>query len=341
VTERPPFELEDFPSTDVGQPNPFEPKETLRAFGEYVLLARLAKGGMGELFVARKGGAGGLCVVKQLRPEAAADPALTRRFVNEAQLIAPIAHPGVCQVIDAGESGGTRYLVMEFIPGRPLSRLLDVVGSMRRVLPPQLALSVILDVLDALDFVHHHADPVTGRPLHIVHRDVSPQNIMISIHGEVKLIDFGLAQSALDDGAKERDPVFGKIAYMPPEQAAGGRVDGRADQFAAAGVLLEMLTGERLYPGLSHQQIAEMRDDYLPPSLGALAPDVQAVLKRALARRPDRRFATCADLAAALRKSSLGAPMGRPQLRAILHGLCPSDVAAIQQGVAGWLRKSA
>jgi serine/threonine protein kinase len=341
VTEKPPFELDDLPAADGGSPNPFEPKETLRAFGEYVLLARLAKGGMGELFVARKGGAGGLVVVKQLRPEAAGDPALARRFANEAQLIGPVSHPGVCQVIDAGAVGDARYLVLEHIPGRPLSRLLDVVTGMRRVLPPQLALSVILDVLDALDFVHQHADPVTGKPLHIVHRDVSPQNVMISIHGEVKLIDFGLAQSALDDGAKERDPVFGKIAYMPPEQAMGGRVDGRADQFAAAGVLLEMLTGERLYPGLSHQQIAELSESYLPPSLGALLPDVHKVVKKALLRRPEKRFATCAEFASALRGLSLGAPMGRPELRAILYGLLPNDVAAIKASVANWLRKSA
>lgn len=318
----------------------FEPKDTLRAFGEYVLLARIAKGGMGEVFVARRGGAGGLVCVKILRDEAAADPALARRFANEAQLIAPISHPGVCQVVDAGEVHGTRYLVLEYIPGRPLFRLLDVVTRMRRVLPPGLSLSVMLDVLDALDFVHHHADPMSGKPLHIVHRDVSPQNIMLSIHGEVKLIDFGLAQSALDEGVRQREQVFGKIAYMPPEQAVGGRVDGRADQFAAAAVLLEMLTGERLYPGLSREQMAELPESYLPPSLAALQPDARAVLTRALSRRVERRFGTCAELASALRGLSLGLPMGRPELRAVVHGLLPDDVKQVQNSTAAWLRKS-
>jgi eukaryotic-like serine/threonine-protein kinase len=319
----------------------FDPKDTLRAFGEYVLLARLAKGGMGEVFAARKGGAGGLVCVKILRDEAAQDPALARRFANEAQLISPISHPGVCQVVDAGEVRGTRYLVLEYIPGRPLARLLDVISRMRRVLPPQLSLSVMLDVLDALDFVHGHADPMSGKPLHIVHRDVSPQNIMISIHGEVKLIDFGLASSALDEGIKEREHVFGKVAYMPPEQAAGALVDGRADQFAAAAVLLEMLTGERLYPGLSREQMRDLPDSYMPPSLGALAPDVRAVMEKALSRKAERRFVTCGELASALRGTSIGAPMGRAELRAVVHGLLAQDVLQIQQSTAGWLRKSA
>jgi serine/threonine protein kinase len=324
----------DMPVTSV-----FEPKETLRAFGEYVLLARLAKGGMGEVFAARKGGASSLVCVKILREEAAQDIALVRRFANEAQLCGPMSHPGICQVVDAGEVMGTRYLVLEYIPGRTLFRLLDVVNHMRRVLPPQLSLSVILDVLDALDYVHHHADPMSGKPLGIVHKDVSPQNIMLSIHGEVKLIDFGLAQSALDDESV-RDHIFGKIMYMPPEQAWGARVDARADQFAAAAVLLEMLTGERMYPGLSREQMAELPDNYLPPALGALSADVGAILKRALSRKPDRRYGSCADLAIALRESSLGPSMGRPQLRAVVHGLLPDDVRQIQATAAAWLRKS-
>jgi serine/threonine-protein kinase len=317
----------------------FEPKETLRTFGEYVLLARLAQGGMGEVFAARKGGGGGLVCVKILREGAAQDATLSRRFANESRLCVSMSHPGICQVVDAGEVHGTRYLVLEYIPGRTLFRLLDVVTNMRRVLPPQLSLSVILDVLDALDYVHHHTDPMSGAPLSIVHKDVSPQNIMLSIHGEVKLIDFGLAQSTLDD-AGMKDQVFGKIMYMPPEQAWGAPVDGRADQFAAAAVLLEMLTGERMYPGLSREQMAELPDGYLPPALGALSADVRSILQRALARRPERRYGTCADLAIALRESSLGPSMGRPQLRAVIHGLLPEDVKQVQQAAASWLRKS-
>ncbi len=339
MTDRP--TLDNLPSF-LGEPpdsNAFEPKDTLRSFGEYVLLARLAKGGMGELFVARRGSAGGLVVVKTLRPEAAAQPALVRRFANEAQLVAPMAHPAICLVVDSGIVQGTRYLVLEFIAGRPLMRLLEVVAAKRRVLPPQVALSVILDVLDALDFVHTYKDPLTGESLQIVHRDVSPQNVMVSIQGEVKLIDFGLAQSTLD-GAHLKDTVFGKIAYMAPEQAGGARVDHRADQFAAAGVLLEMLTGERLYPGLSREQIAALDDSFLPPALGALARDVKSVLAKALARKVDRRFASCAQFASALRGLSLGAAMGRAELRAVVHGLLATDVRAISDATISYLRRT-
>ncbi len=246
------------------------PEEYPRAFGNYVLLAPLARGGMGEVFLAKHGSVRGLekhCVVKTLRPHLTDDREYTTRFIDEARIVVQLGHRNICHVFDVGTVGERYYLAMEYIAGKDLRALTHDVAEKGNVVNPGLALHVVCEVLEALDYAHRHADAATGRPLLLVHRDVSPQNVMLSWEGEVKLIDFGLAASTLKMEQTSPNVVMGKLSYMAPEQVRGERVDGRADLFAVGVMLYEMLVGERFYEGRSPYEIlGHRRPGRLPPA---------------------------------------------------------------------------
>ncbi len=307
------------PSSDAGS------TELPRRFGPYLLLRALLRGGMGQVYLARSGalaGAERLCVLKTIRPDIASDDEYVRRFVDEARIAVTLNHASVCHVFDAGRVGDTLYLAMEHIAGLNLSALLEQLGSHGRALPPSHALFIAVELLEALDYAHHHRHPETGEALHIVHRDVSPHNVMVSFEGEVKLIDFGLARSR-SSAVTTSSGVMGKLLYMSPEQARGDRLDGATDQYSAAVVAYEILSGTRFWGARTRDQVFEVvgHGTFVPDDIDTLAPEIQRVLLRAWRARPEERYASCGEMATELRMilARHHPMMSRTALRQFLH----------------------
>ncbi|HEY1101577.1 MAG TPA: protein kinase, partial [Myxococcota bacterium] len=257
-----------------------------RTFGPYLLVRSLAKGGMGEVFFAKSGAVQGFekhCVVKTLRPHLTDDREYVARFIDEARVVVQLNHKNVCQVFDVGLVGERYYLAMELIAGQDLRSLADAMLAKGRPFPTGLALHIVAETLEALDYAHRKLD-VAGNPLHLVHRDISPQNVMISYEGEVKLIDFGLAASAVKLEKTSPNLVMGKLAYMSVEQIRGEVVDRGVDLFATAVMLTELLLGERYYAGLTPHETWTLaaKGSHRPARYRELDADMRAILDRAL-----------------------------------------------------------
>jgi serine/threonine protein kinase len=169
-----------------------------RPFGSYLLLSAFAKGGMGEVYLAKTGGIEGIervCVLKKLRPDFGDNKEYVNRFLDEARLVVQLSHANIAHVFDVGRVGNEYYLAMEYVSGVSLKALMARAFERGQPVPPDVALYVLCEVLLGLDYAHRLEHPVSGQPLHLVHRDISPHNVMVSYEGEVKLIDFGLAES--------------------------------------------------------------------------------------------------------------------------------------------------
>ncbi len=279
----------------------------LQDFGRYELLGRLAVGGMAEIYLAREPenvqGAGHRhLVIKRVLQKVADNPAFAKMFFEEARLAVRLNHPAIVHLYEFGEEEGSYFLAMEWVDGVALGKLIRKAREAGGV-PPPIAVKLIAIVAEALHYAHHLRDD-DGAPLNIVHRDVSPQNIMISNDGAVKLLDFGIAKSADQDSATEDGQVKGKFAYMSPQQCTGDPIDGRADIFSLGVVLYETLTGLPLYHRKTQYETMRSVLEDRVPSLLTLRPDLPVeldeVLQRCLAKEPEDRFATAGDLQIAL-----------------------------------------
>lgn len=285
------------------------------------LLAPLGHGGMSDVWLGALRGPAGfekLVAVKQLRfvPSHAFDGGSA--FLREARLAALLNHPNIVHTFEVVAQGGDYRIVMEFVEGQPLNRILRRRSEVGIPLPDLVR--VMGDVLAGLHHAHELSDR-SGRPLHVVHRDVSPHNVFVSWEGAVKLLDFGIAAfERADDTSKERGLVMGKLSYMAPEQAAGKPVDRRADVFAAGAVLWQILTGEQLWAGLADPLLyTELVAGHIP-SIDERAPEAPAELRRicqmALAPDPNDRFPTAEAMQQAL-DDWLDATGGRPNPRGL------------------------
>jgi serine/threonine-protein kinase len=283
-----------------------EESELPRRLGDYVLLHRLGQGGMGEVFLARHlpGGEGaGLSVVKTLRTDVD-DPLALQRFVDEARVVVRLDHPNICHVHRVVQVRNQIFLSMQHVMGRSLFDLLSETWPKKIALGADVAVYVVGELLDALDYAHALEDERTGAPLALVHRDVSHANVMLSFNGDVKLIDFGLATSTLKHTETEPNVVMGKMAFMAPEQARGDDISAAADQFSVGVVAYELFAGEKFYAGIGQNQLWMHvgRGGYVPARWGELDPDLQAVLGRALHPRADQRWPSCVAFGDALRE---------------------------------------
>lgn len=268
-------------------------------YGKYLLLERIASGGMGEVFLARARGGHRAVVVKRMLAEHTGDPEYQRLFLEEARLQARMVHPSLVQVLDLGRAeDGSLYLAMEYVHGRSLAETLARARQERERIPPQLAAQIAERAADALCYAHQLVDG-DGRWLDIVHRDVSPHNLLLSFEGEVKLIDFGIAKSASSAAQTETGAIKGKFQYLSPEQSACAPLDQRSDLFSLGIVLYECLTGENPFvrSGLVAAIEAIQKVDPPPPSAvdPALAP-FDAVVARALAKSPAQRHRDAGEL---------------------------------------------
>jgi serine/threonine-protein kinase len=286
------------------------PPETI---GPYQVLRPLSAGGMGQVYVARKTGEGGFemtCVVKTIRPDHGAEERFTRMFLREARILASLRHQNIVQVLDFGRADGALYLAMEYVDGHDLRAVLLRARELGRPLPLAATLRIAVDALRGLDYAHRRAGP-NGEPLNIVHRDLTPANILISREGEVKIADFGIARDAVSDSQTDDRFLKGKLHYMPPEQLEGQALDGRADLFAAGVVLYEMATGRKPFDApTAAALIAKIaRCEYPPASAVAGTPkELDRVIARALAKRREDRFAGAAEMLGELEK--LAAKLG-------------------------------
>ncbi|MBX7194736.1 MAG: serine/threonine protein kinase, partial [Sandaracinaceae bacterium] len=294
-----------------------------RRFGRYQLFDRIGKGGMATIYLARMEselGAERLVVVKQIHEALSRDPAFSTQFVDEAKLCAGLRHANIAQVVDLGRGDGVLFMAMEYVEGFDLQQLLRNLAKHKIPLPPEFVFHIVRETLAGLDFAHR-ATRVDGTPLGIVHRDVSPSNVLLSFEGEVKLCDFGIAKAygragemgvGDDEGATESQEasaelgearVVGKSAYMAPEHARGEALDARADVFAAGILLWEMCAGRRLYKGSELEMLELAKRAEIPrlPQRGLAGHDeLQALLDRALAPARDERFPTAQAMLEAL-----------------------------------------
>lgn len=273
------------------QPVPVAPDPGLM-IGPYRVLQRLAVGGMGEVCLAtleRAGGFRKLVAVKRALPALMANPTFVEMFEREARLAAALNHRNIVQIFDFGRQDGIAWLAMEYVHGADLKAVMDA------PLPPGIVLEVGLGCARGLEYAHRAAD-AQGRPLALVHRDVSPQNILLSFEGDVKLADFGLALPI--ESRRDGRGLQGKFGYISPEQVAGRSPDARSDQFALGVVLYEMFSGQRAFfadDGAEAILDRVARGRPLAP-LGALVPHLPAalvgVVEQAMARDPADRFPT-------------------------------------------------
>lgn len=280
-----------------------------QVFGGYVLLQALGRGAMGDVFLARprdpRRGIPTPVVVKRLHGELAKKPGFVARFKHEAAIAVSVTSPHVAKVYDVGAVGETLYIAMEFVPGWALSKVLDAVLRSGRHASVASVVDLVAGGLEGLGALHTARDPKTGQALEIVHRDLSPKNLMVGEDGRMRIIDLGLGKSNAQDWRTRTGVVMGSVGYMPPEQARGERVDARADVYAMGVVAFEMLALRNYIKrgSLPEMMDASARPVFVRPS--EFRPDVprelDRVIERALEPDRERRYASAAELLAALR----------------------------------------
>jgi eukaryotic-like serine/threonine-protein kinase len=312
-------------------------------FGRYILLDRIGVGGMAEVFQAVMPGVEGFqrtFVVKRILAERAQSPYFVDMFVQEARINAVLHHPNIVQVFDFGQVGSTYFLAMEYVRGRDVSEILRRLRRHQRLCPVGVAAYIAREVAVALAYAHALAG-ADGQPLHIVHRDVSPSNIMCPRTGGVKLLDFGIAKTVGESEVEKTGVGLfkGKISYIAPERIKDLPVDARSDLFSLGIVLWELLVGQKLFRGKTEFDTLKNVSEMAVPPPSALRPEVppelDRIIARALARDPAERFATGQEMAEAL-DGVLEAL--RHQARALpdlLHELFGAELASRQIPTTG------
>src|SRR5260221_4808068 len=320
-----------------------------RWLDRFELIAELATGGMATVYLARLSGAGGFqrfAAIKRLHPHLAREPEFIEMFLDEARLAARIHHPNVVAILEIGTSEQGYYLVMEYVEGDTLGRLFARSAQTGERLPMRVGLRIVLDVLAGLDASHELKDD-EGHPLGIVHRDVSPQNVLVGIDGSARLTDLGVARATSQLSTARTGHLKGKLAYMAPEQARGARdIDRRADVFAAGIVLWEMIAGRRLFKGDGEADtLNKVLHEPIPPLTAAaptVPPAIDALVSRALDRDRDARFATAAEFADVLERAarSVGALGTHKDVAAHLEAALGTELAQQRDVLRGWLARA-
>ncbi|HEY8073475.1 MAG TPA: serine/threonine-protein kinase, partial [Labilithrix sp.] len=274
--------------------------------GPYELQTRIATGGMAEVYLARRAGPHGfqkVVAVKRILPQLAQDHDFVAMFIDEARVCARLAHPNIVQVFDFGEHDGELYMAMEYVDGTTAARLVRAAATRGEEVPLDAALYIALSILRGLDYAHSARDD-DGKPLDLVHRDVSPGNVLIDRSGAVKLTDFGIARAAEIERRTDAGQLKGKLGYMSPEQVVGKELDPRSDLFTVGIVLAELVMLRPLFSGPSEIDVLmRIRDADLSPLDRArerVPDDLRAVLFRAMAKDRSLRYPTAAAFAEAI-----------------------------------------
>src|SRR5688500_2186776 len=271
-------------------------------FGKYLLLERINVGGMAEVFVAKAFGVEGferILAIKKILPTMAEDQEFITMFIDEARISVQLNHANIVHIHELGKHDDTFYIAMEYAAGRDLRTLLERYRRRKEIMPTAQAVFIASKMCEGLDYAHRKKD-ARGQDLGIIHRDVSPQNVLVSYEGEVKVIDFGIAKAANRSQKTQAGILKGKFGYMSPEQVRGFEIDRRSDLFAVGVILYEMLTGEKLFVGESDFSTLERVRNAEVPLPTRFNPNIPAGLERivlkALAREPDDRYQWASDL---------------------------------------------
>jgi eukaryotic-like serine/threonine-protein kinase len=313
------------------------------------LVAELATGGMATVYLARVSGAGGFqrfVAIKRLHPHLAREEEFVQMFLDEARLAARIHHPNVVSILEIGASEQAHYIVMEYVEGSTIAHMLATASKRGQRLPIQVGIRVVIDVLTGLHAAHELKDD-DGKSLEIVHRDVSPQNILVGVDGSGRLSDFGVARAATRLSTTRSGQVKGKVAYMAPEQARSEKdIDGRADIFAAGVVLWEVITCRRLFRGETEAHTLNKVLTEPIPSLESVLPGVPASLQRvvdgALQRDRALRFSTAAEFADQLEAAARAAGVlgSGKDVAGYLEVTLGAEISEQREAVRAWVARS-
>jgi eukaryotic-like serine/threonine-protein kinase len=327
----------------------FDPGAGRQRVDRYELMGEIASGGMATVYLARLTGMGGFqrfVAMKRLHPHLASEKEFVEMFLDEARIAARIHHPNVVPILEVGASPVGYYLVMEYIEGDTLARLLARAASSGKKLPVSIALRIAIDMLSGLHAAHELHDD-QNQPVHLVHRDVSPQNVLVGQDGIARITDFGVARAASRLTATRVGQLKGKIAYMAPEQAAGSEdLDRRADVFSSGVVIWEALAQKRLFKAENEAATLSRVITEPVPVLWQIAPqvskEVSAVVMRALDRDCDKRFANCAAFADALEAAAAdNDKVATPrELAAYVNEVMGQEISQQRDNVRAWLAHS-
>ena len=275
-------------------------------FGRYRLLRKIATGGMAQLYLASISGAANFqkfCVIKKILPHLAEQKRFVDMFLDEARIAAGLSHPNIVSIFDLGQVGQAYFIAMEYIAGEDLAHLIGQAKNPRQHLPIELCAKMAADICAGLHYAHEQSDSA-GHPLNIVHRDVSPQNILLTYEGQIKIVDFGIAKAANKVAHTRTGAIMGKAAYMSPEQCLGQDLDRRSDVFAVGVLLHELLSLQRLYKRPSELLTLRAITEEDAPAIASLRPQIPEILNEivatALQRDKSKRYDSCLQMRSAL-----------------------------------------
>ena len=281
-----------------------------RLFGKYYLLELINVGGMAEVFKAKMFGVEGfekIVAIKRILPEVAEDADFIKMFIDEAKIAVKLQHPNVVQIFELGKIDGSYFIAMELINGKDIKTIRKRLKRVDLLMPVEQSAYIISQVCEGLDYAHRKTDEKMN-PLNIVHRDISPQNMIVSYEGTVKLIDFGIAKAKSKSTKTQVGMLKGKFSYMSPEQVSGQPIDRRSDIFSLGVVFFEMLTGKRLFLGKNDVETLEKirKAEVLPPSVfnSAVPPELDRIVMKALAKDREERYQWASEFAEDLKKFS-------------------------------------
>lgn len=305
----------------------------LAQLDKYQLIKRIAVGGMSEIYLASQGGLSHFeraVILKCIRGDLETDREVLDMFLDEARIAACLKHPNIVHLYDVGEDGNVPYLAMEYIFGRDLMQISERARAMGQELPMQFIIQVMCSALAGLHYAHEIAE-YEDKPLRAIHRDVSPQNILVSFDGVTKIVDFGIAKAEARLSHTQAGILKGKYAYMSPEQVRGRALDHRSDQFSLAVVFYEIITNTRLFQRDTDYSTMEAVDACEIPPVRVLRKDVPRrvvrVLKKAMRRNPKRRFNSCKEMEQSLHKLLHGSAVERSDYVAnFMRSLFASDL---------------
>jgi hypothetical protein len=315
-------------------------------FGKYILLERVNVGGMAEVFKAKAFGVAGferIIALKRILPSLVEDEEFIRMFIDEARIAVQLDHPNIVQIYELGKHGEHYYIAMEYLASRDLRAILDKLRASGQLMSIPQAAWATARACEGLDYAHRRAD-ASGEPMNIIHRDVSPQNVLVTFDGDVKVIDFGIAKAANRASKTQAGVLKGKFGYMSPEQVRGLPIDRRSDIFAVGVLLYEMLTGERLFIGESDFSTLERvrNAEVIPPTTfnKKISPELERVVLKSLAREPEDRYQWGSELAADLQKfvGQDGQPFGRSNLAQFMGKLYAREIAKENASTEAFLK---
>ncbi len=332
-----------------------DPADPRRRLDRYELIGEIATGGMATVYLARRGGAGGFqrfVAIKRLHPHLQNEPEFVEMFLDEARLAALIHHPNVVPILEVGENEAGYYLVMEYVEGDTLSRIVARTMSMGQLPPRHVAIRILLDAIAGLHAAHELRDD-RGQLLGLVHRDVSPQNVLIGVDGTARITDFGVARASSRLTSTAHGKLKGKLAYMAPEQTRGDELDRRTDLFAMGIILWEVLCGRRLFKADSEAATLQriLVEPIRRPSdvVSTIPKPFDDVVLRALDRDPEKRFQTAADLGDALENAAKEAArqnvtdvgLASPrEVASFVQAVLGQEIGAQRESVRAWLAQS-